>query len=503
MLKRKLRPILKYSLIGGLLGGTLLSLHGNQYQLDSIGIVRLSRAASSVFQIGVIYKKDLESKGLDKSTKEYKELKSTCHKRSAEKLLDLCNTNRGVYIKVGQHIAALDYLLPWEYVQTMKVLHAHAPTNKIEDVYRVIKEDLKKDVSTNVHDVKEPFEIFENIEPEPLGTASLAQVHKATLKDGSVVAVKVQHPYVQGNSKVDIMTMEYLVKLMSWVFPEFKFQWLVDQSKKNIPQELNFAQEGHNAEKVAKMFEDVEWLKIPRVRWNLTTSRVLTMDFVEGGTSQLYSRMIFIHGFVHSDPHPGNILVKNNERGHCDIILLDHGLYATLEDDFRVEYANFWLSILNRDREAMRCHSKKLGIEGNAYGLFACMVTGRTWDSILKGIDREQFSKNEKKFVKQTFTGILPQISEVLQNVDPQMLLILKTNDLMRGIEHTLRTGVRMGAFRVMSQCCVKSVYNQKYQKCENSFEKIRISLAEFWALLKISVYYTFFKSKANFFKYV
>lgn len=112
----------------------------------------------------------------------------------------------------------------------------------------------------------QPSEIFNSIEPEPLGTASLAQVHKATLKDGSVVAVKVQHPYVQGNAKVDMKTMEYLVKLMSKVFPEFKFQWLVDESKKNIPQELDFALEGRNAEKMAKMFENVEWLHIPKVR---------------------------------------------------------------------------------------------------------------------------------------------------------------------------------------------------------------------------------------------
>lgn len=108
--------------------------------------------------------------------------------------------------------------------------------------------------------------MFTAFDEEPLGTASLAQVHKATLRDGSVVAVKVQHPYVQGNSRVDLKTMEVLVKIMSWVFPEFKFQWLVDETKKNIPQELNFEQEGHNAEKVAKMFENYEWLQVPKVR---------------------------------------------------------------------------------------------------------------------------------------------------------------------------------------------------------------------------------------------
>lgn len=147
MFTARLRPIIKYSLAGGLVAGTVLSLRGNQYQWDSVGIVRLSRAAYTVLQIGVIYKKDLYGKGFDKKSIEYREQKSKCHKRSAEKLLDLCCTNKGVYIKVGQHIAALEYLLPVEYVETMKVLHSHAPTNKIEDVYKVIKEDLKKDVS--------------------------------------------------------------------------------------------------------------------------------------------------------------------------------------------------------------------------------------------------------------------------------------------------------------------------------------------------------------------
>lgn len=96
----------------------------------------------------------------------------------------------------------------------------------------------------------QPEELFESFDPEPLGTASLAQVHRATLKNGQEVAVKVQHPYVKGNSKVDMKTMEYLCKIMSIVFPDFKMQWLVDESKKNLPIELDFLNEGRNAEKV-------------------------------------------------------------------------------------------------------------------------------------------------------------------------------------------------------------------------------------------------------------
>lgn len=148
MIRSRFSRLLKYSLLGGAAVGTIASLHTNQYQLNSIGIVRLSRAAVTVFKIGVVYKKELYGKELDKNSKEYKELKSKCHKKSAEKLLELCCTNKGVYIKVGQHIAALDYLLPPEYVQTMKVLHSRAPTNTIQEVFKVIREDLRKEVSS-------------------------------------------------------------------------------------------------------------------------------------------------------------------------------------------------------------------------------------------------------------------------------------------------------------------------------------------------------------------
>lgn len=150
MWQSKLRPLAKYSLIGALIGGTALSLKTNQYELNSIGIVRLSRAAFTVFQVGIIYKRDLYGRNLDTNSQEYKDLKSICHTKGAEKLLDLCCTNKGVYIKVGQHLAALEYLLPTEYVETMRILHSHAPVNKIEEVYKVIREDFKKDVSIDI-----------------------------------------------------------------------------------------------------------------------------------------------------------------------------------------------------------------------------------------------------------------------------------------------------------------------------------------------------------------
>ncbi|XP_011172280.1 aarF domain-containing kinase 1 [Solenopsis invicta] len=495
------RRLLKAAAIGTIGLGTLASLRVNEYDIGAIGIVRLSRAALTVFDIGRHYKKELFNSGLNKTSVEYLELKSNVHKYGAQKLLELCCANKGVYIKVGQHIGAMDYLLPKEYVQTMKILHSSAPQSSFKDVLTVIREDFKRD----------PYEIFQSIDREPLGTASLAQVHRAVLKNGDVVAVKVQHRAVKSNSYVDIKTMSALVSITSLVFPDFKFNWLVRETKKNIPRELDFILEGENTEKAQKLFNNYSWLRVPKIYWDVSSSRVLTMEFLEGGQiddlqyirahhlnpyeisskiGRLYSHMIFIEGFVHSDPHPGNILVRNRN-SQAEIVLLDHGLYADLSDQFRWNYSKLWLAILDADRVAMKEYCTRLGV-GDLYGLLACMVSGRTWETIVSGVRKTRYDAHEKEMFQQNVPNLLPQISVVLDRVNQQMLLILKTNDLMRGIEYSLRTQSRMSSMIEMSACCVRSVYGEKLRQCSSTWDRCRVLLAERWSLLKLSVYYTY-----------
>ncbi|OAD58345.1 putative aarF domain-containing protein kinase 1 [Eufriesea mexicana] len=495
------KKLLKRAALGIIGLGTLASLRANEYDLGSIGIVRLGRAAITVFIIGRYYKNELYGSSLNSNSQEYLDLKSEVHKYGAQKLLELCCANKGVYIKVGQHIGALDYLLPPEYVNTLKVLHSKAPQSSFKDVLTVIKEDFKKD----------PYEIFESIDPEPLGTASLAQVHKAVLKNGDIVAVKVQHRAVKTNSYVDIKTMSVLVKLTSLVFPDFKFDWLVDETKKNIPRELNFTEEGKNAEKIQNIFSHYYWLKIPKIHWEISSPRVLTMEFVEGGQvndlkyiqnnnlnpyevssklGRLYSHMIFIVGFVHSDPHPGNVLVrkKNNE---VEVILLDHGLYANLSNEFRWEYSKLWLAILDGNKAAMQTHCANLGV-ADLYGLLACMVSGRSWNTIMAGVQKTKYDMQEKEEFQKEIPNLLPQISDVLDRVNRQMLLILKTNDLMRCIEYSLNTESRMSGMMEMSKCCIHSVYGEKLKSCTNVWEKWKISIFKQWMLFKLSLYYIY-----------
>lgn len=504
MFAKKLPRVVKYGLYGTVAVGCsigALKLQDDSFDYNSLAIVRLSRTASTALNIGRTYQGMLYSKEWDKNSTEYLEVKSQAHQIGAEKLLELCKANKGVYIKVGQHVGALDYLLPTEYVTTMRILHKDAPRNTVDELYKVIKEDLKQD----------PKELFQEFDPEPLGTASLAQVHKAKLKDGTEVAVKVQHHFVKKNIKIDLKCMEFIILTMSKVFPDFQMQWLIDETKKNIAKELDFIQEGHNAEKVAELFTNYKWLKVPKIFWDYSSDRVLVMEYVNGGQvndakyidehkinrfdlckklGDLYSHMIFISGFVHSDPHPGNILVKKDP-GDKDVTvyLLDHGLYAQLSDKFRYHYSKLWLSIIDRNRDEMKVHAEELGIRKELYGLFACMVTGRPWDSIMKGIGKTRPNLQEKSTFQNELPHIMHYITECLEHVDRQALLVLKTNDLIRSIEYALGMQDRMCGFVIMSKCCVESVYNLEYKNAQSMYRRSILNLKFGWSLLMLYFY--------------
>ncbi|XP_059675639.1 aarF domain-containing protein kinase 1 isoform X7 [Gavia stellata] len=378
-------------------------LYGNKFlDPNDFGVVRVGRAITTTAVITYDYLTSLRS--VPYGSEEYDFLKSQVHLRSAERLRELCCANRGTFIKVGQHLGALDYLLPEEYTRTLKVLHSQAPQSTRQEIEQVIREDLGKEIK----------ELFLSFEDTPLGAASLAQVHKAVLQDGRTVAVKIQHPKVRAQSSKDILLMEVLLLVVKQIFPDFEFMWLVEEAKKNLPLELDFLNEGRNAEKVAHMLKNFEFLKISR---NL---------------GKLYSEMIFVNGFVHCDPHPGNVLVKKcPASGKAHIILLDHGLYQDVE------------------------------IRSNA-------------------------------------AAYLPQITQLLNNVPRQMLLLLKTNDLLRGIESALHTRASASSFLNMSRCCIRAVSTYQRSKSHSLYRRAQISLTEALSLWQINLYELFLWLKGS-----
>ncbi|XP_032094751.1 aarF domain-containing protein kinase 1 isoform X1 [Thamnophis elegans] len=497
------RSVLKLvSLVTGVGATTGLYLHSNKHlDPNDFGVVRIGRTVATTAVITFDYLTSLRN--FPRGTEEYEYVKSQVHLRSAERLRDLCCANRGTFIKVGQHLGALDYLLPEEYTHTLKILHSQAPQSSRQEIEQVIQEDLGKGIN----------ELFASFEEVPLGAASLAQVHKAVLQDGRTVAVKVQHPKVQAQSSKDILLMEILVLVVKQIFPDFEFMWLVDEAKKNLPVELDFLNEGKNAEKVAYMLRCFDFLKVPKIYWELSTRRVLFMEFMEGGQvndkdymdrncinvseisrnlGKIYSEMIFVNGFVHCDPHPGNVLVRKcPATGKSHIILLDHGLYQVLTDSFRLDYCRLWQALIKADIKQIKKYSQDLGA-GDLYPLFACMLTARSWESVNKGIDRLPVTSNEDVEIRTNAATYLPQITKLLSNVPRQMLLLLKTNDLLRGIESALQTRANASSFLNMSRCCIRAVATYQRSKSNSLFRKTQISLSEALSLWQINMYELF-----------
>lgn len=490
-----------YTTLGaGVAGITSALLYGPdefKRQLTSNGIVRVGRAAGAVIFISFDYKKSLWR--VDQKSAEYSHIKSQVHLRSAARLRDLCCQNGGAYIKVGQYVGSLDYLLPPEYVQTLKVLHNDAPKSPFFDIQHVLEEELNCRVG----------DVFASFEETPIGAASLAQVHKATLHDGRIVAVKVQHRDVQKHAAVDMKTLEILYQVVSWLFPEFKFQWLVDESKKHLPLELDFEHEGWNAEKIMHFVKKFPFVKIPEIDWRYSTKRVLTMEFCDGGKVDdltymqnhqissdelaqklgiLYSEMIFVNGFVHCDPHPGNILVRRSPKHEVEIVFLDHGLYQTLSHDFRVQYCKMWQSLISSDLEGIKQSSEALGVK-EMYGLLACILTARSWDVVTTGIDQGPITDEEAELIRLNAATYVTEITELLNKVPRQLLLLLKTNDLLRSIDFRLKTRATSCSFITMSRCCIRALTEQRLQECRGWRDWVSIHADATFGHLRITLY--------------
>ncbi|EOD28819.1 hypothetical protein EMIHUDRAFT_234481 [Emiliania huxleyi CCMP1516] len=344
------------------------------------------------------------------------------HERNAARLLALCIANGGVYVKLGQHAAQLDYLLPPQYTRTLHQLFEHNRASSYEDVSRVIEEELGAP----------PEALFGSFERAPIASASLAQVHRATEHGtGAPLAVKVQHAGLREECASDLQAVGLAVAAAEWLYPDdFRLGWT------------------------------------PAVVGALTSARVLTMTYEEGvsvtdvaGLRRLgldpnevsrllceaFNAMIFDGGFVHCDPHPGNVLVQ--------LVLLDHGLYRDLPRAFALTYSRLWHGVVLGDADAIREAAEEMGV-GQYYPLLAAMLTARPWTDILRAGDtgdaralQEKGTAADKKQIAGYAAQYAKHIGIVLDLVPRPLLLLFKTNDCLRHAERQL--GAAGGALAV------------------------------------------------------
>jgi len=158
----------------------------------------------------------------DPSVIEYNKLLSEVHKRAAESLYDACVSHGGLLIKMGQYLSNLSGFVPIEYLEALRPLQDSCAPVPIDIIRSEIKTQLSSVLSTSLAKLE-----LKDVEIEPLGSASLAQVHKATLKDGTVVAIKVQRPGLEASTNADIVALQILSRVVDVAFPGAGFEWLL------------------------------------------------------------------------------------------------------------------------------------------------------------------------------------------------------------------------------------------------------------------------------------
>ncbi|XP_038694485.1 aarF domain-containing protein kinase 1 isoform X2 [Tripterygium wilfordii] len=392
------------------------------------GVIRSSSAISTIAFSVVDYKYSL--RGLSEDSNDYREKLSEVHLRSAHRILKMCEANKGFYVKAGQFVAAMRQV-PMEYSTTLSSLQDQAVPCNFKDIKKVLSSNLGKDLS----------EIFLSFDEQPIAAASIAQAHYAILKDYQEVAVKVQYPGLERRMKIDTKTMSVLSKFVAWFFPDYRFHWLVSEFTEAISSELNFIQEAKNSERTAENFKKNNMVRVPRVYWELTTSHVLTMEFCRGqkvakALVEIFAEMIFIHGFVHGDPHPGNILVSPEGPNGFTLVLLDHGIYRQLDEGFQQDYCKLWKALILLDSNEIRHLSERFGV-GNYYRYFPLIFTGQPIDS--KSALGRVVSTEEKNKIKQEFKSVkMEDISSFMESLPPDFLRILRTDGLLRSIMRKL-----------------------------------------------------------------
>ncbi|KAH6571722.1 hypothetical protein BASA61_004584 [Batrachochytrium salamandrivorans] len=369
-----------------LLAGTGLALWATDHYTNGASIERSLRTLYTGLLITADFKLNFNPSQVESI--------DDLHTRVAQRILNVCRRNGGLYIKLGQQIASVP-VLPKQYSQALHELYDSAPVVPYKAVERIFQEEFGC----------LPSDIFMTFSRIPAASASIAQVHHATLLDGTPVAVKIQKPDIARQIGWDMACYKTLTLAFEWVF-DLPLSWSADYIEKHLRQETDFINEGRNSERAAQAILQVPDLRsrvyVPKVYWDLTSRRILTCEWIDGvgfnnvgemtrqGFSlhdamaalvDVFADQIFRVGFVHCDPHPGNVIVRMDRSNPLwprqQVVLLDHGLYVECTDEFRHDYALFWKSLFSLDSHTLERITLGWGIHD--VQLFASATLQRPW----------------------------------------------------------------------------------------------------------------------------
>lgn len=258
------------------------------------------------------------------------------HARNAHRLARGCIRMRGVFIKMGQILSIMGTFLPRVYQKELEVLQDEVPSHGYGTIKKAIKRELGKD----------PEELYATFEHEPIAAASLGQVHRATLPNGDRLAVKVLYPDIATIIRVDLVVVRWAIKVYKRFIPIRQIERVHEQLKEMLDRETNLEHEAKCLERMTANFKSDPDTLFPRHYPELSGTTVMTMSFMDGvkitrqeSLSELgldpydvasklvkvFYKGLFLDGFFHADPHPGNFFVQRGPEGQPRIVVLDFG----------------------------------------------------------------------------------------------------------------------------------------------------------------------------------
>ncbi|MGG3740231.1 ABC1 kinase family protein [Paenibacillus chibensis] len=267
------------------------------------------------------------------------------------------------FVKLGQLASTRSDLLPDSIIQELIKLQDQVPPFSSEAARSILEEDLDATVE----------EMFARFDETPVAAASIGQVHLGRLQSGEEVAVKIQRPGALQTITRDLGILRDLTQLAEkrWVWAKrYQMSRLADEFSKSLLAEMDYSREGRNTEKIALQFQHDAHIFIPQIYWQYTSSRVLTMEYVEGVTLGQRAELakagfnlkliaerfvnamlhqIFIEGFFHADPHPGNLLVQKDG----SLAFLDFGMVGRLSEDIKDHLSELIIALMRKNTDSM------------------------------------------------------------------------------------------------------------------------------------------------------
>ncbi len=345
------------------------------------------------------------------------------------------------FIKFGQILATRQDILPPELITELKKLQDKANPLPYEVIRKVIEANCP-----------DPDVCFTDVDPEPLASASISQVHFAKLIDGTPVVLKVQRPGIRDVIETDLLILESFAQRFERYYPQYRVynpKGLVKDFSIQIRKELDFVRDGRNADRLRHDMEKIEGVKVPKIYWEFSTKELLVMEYIDGvrvdnvakikefGVDPVmiakrgfyaYMKQIFEDGFFHGDPHPGNLFVTKGG----NLVFLDFGIVGIIRPERRLAFIRLLDGLVKGDPVPIL-----KGIEGLG-------VTIRDLDrDELRDEIYEAMLESEGSHIGETsFKGMSDGLTEVLRRyqivVPTNLMLMLKVLVMVLDVGVTL-----------------------------------------------------------------